>query len=365
MNKTTIYVDSNFDFKPLAEFSSTDYEVSITCSFSALTSLFNIIVFSHPNLKDPTFKILLLVSLVDFCYMTLVMYNGTVAAKCDQSPILCGEQGQIAGYMGILIVNNYFNSCLAIFNIMMEIYLSVNRLLLIQNITLIKDVTVRTVGPIFGSLALIYYLPSLFANRLDKTGKVYVYRNQTFVDYALVLTEFGSSPVGQWVTSAIQILRIVLVVLVIFPINIVSIFLFQKYLSRKMTMTHLTLRASVHPTQPSAIHTNNIVSQHGVSASTIDHSTSHEASRNVTLMLISVSFLYVIGTIPYMAVMIILFTNAPVNGEVLYYLILIAYFALLTFPGLKFFVYFLFNRLFRQQVSNYLRSLRNLFVRSE
>jgi hypothetical protein len=233
MNKTTIFVDSNFDFKSLTEFSTADLEVLIMASFSTLTSLFNIIVFSHPNLKDPTFKILLLVSIVDFCYMTLTLYDFSFTIKCKPSPILCGEQSQISAYMTSYVVNKYLTSCLAIFNIMMEIYLSVNRLLLIRNITLIKDVTVRTVGPIFGSLALIYYLPSLFANRLEKTGIVYVYRNQTFVDYALVLTEFGSSPVGQWVTSAIQILRIVLVVLVIFPINIVSIFLFQKYLIQK------------------------------------------------------------------------------------------------------------------------------------
>jgi hypothetical protein len=87
---------------------------------------------------------------------------------------LCGEKGQLSSYMSLIIVDDYLSSCLAIFNIMMEVYLSVNRLLLIKKVNLIKDVTVRTVGPICGSLALIYYLPSLFANQVDKTGKVCV-----------------------------------------------------------------------------------------------------------------------------------------------------------------------------------------------
>jgi predicted membrane-bound mannosyltransferase len=119
-----------------------------------------------------------------------------------------------------------------------------------------------------------------------------------------------SSLIGLWMTSSLAIVRIVLVVLVIFPINIISIFFFQKYFGNKERTqpARALVRQALSSSRP-----NDAISQRGASASNTEYSTAHEASRNVTSMLISVSFLYVIGTIPYMLVEIIFLINAPVN----------------------------------------------------
>jgi hypothetical protein len=66
-----IFVDQSFDPKALV--ANTVYNiVSIaTTAAMAIPTFISIAVFAHPKLKDPAFKILITVAIVDFSYMFL------------------------------------------------------------------------------------------------------------------------------------------------------------------------------------------------------------------------------------------------------------------------------------------------------
>ncbi len=87
-----------------------------------------------------------------------------------------------------------------------------------------------------------------------------------------------------------------------------------------------------------------------VSASNGGESAESKASRNVTFMLIMTSFLYVAGNVPFLV------------GNTAAYLKVSTYFSywftitlLNIYPGLKIFVYYLFNKQYRCVLNKYVK----------
>jgi hypothetical protein len=75
-------------------------------------------------------------------------------------------------------------------------------------------------------------------------------------------------------------------------------------------------------------------------------------------MLIVTSFLYIVGNLPYMLSTLLGMFNIHSDFQIgLLYLGLVCIY---SFPALKLFVYFYFNKLFRDQCLSYLRTLRRL-----
>jgi hypothetical protein len=90
-----------------------------------------------------------------------------------------------------------------------------------------------------------------------------------------------------------------------------------------------------------------------VNPTTVGKTSEREASKNITLMLIMTSFIFIIGTLPSRVYIIIglVYPSAPflgilrTTGSVSLYL----------FPGVKLLVFIAFNKLFRQQFMDYLK----------
>jgi hypothetical protein len=198
-----------------------------------IPTFISIVVFAHPNLKDPAFKILLTVAIVDFSYMCLLLLNRVMDMYCEPMPFMCGSNAQLFAFITDQLIMNYLTSCMAIYSILCEIFLTVQRMFLIKNKFLLKNVTVRTVGPIFGITSLIYYSPYWFAYDFVTTNKVYVYRNQTYLEWNLVANDFGNSDAGKWLLSALGIFRMLLVLVVLLVLNIVSAVVFRNHFSKR------------------------------------------------------------------------------------------------------------------------------------
>jgi hypothetical protein len=205
----------------------------VSTAAMTIPTFISIVVFAHPNLKDPAFKILLTVATVDFSYMCLLLLNRVMDMYCEPMPFMCGSNAQLFAFITDQLVNNYLTSSMAIYSILCEIFLTLQRTLLIKNNTLLKNVTVKTVGPIFGIVSLIYYSPYVFAYDFVTTNKVYEYRNQTYVEWNLVANDFGISAAGSWLLSALSIFRTILVLVVLLGLNIVSTVLFRNHFSKR------------------------------------------------------------------------------------------------------------------------------------
>jgi hypothetical protein len=120
-NSKFIYLDADFDLQPLRTPGQLDLLAIVMASFSALTNVINIAVFAHPNMKDPTFKYLLVIAIVDFSYMVINFGRG-YTISCEISPILCGESAQYHAASYNHFIMDYTTSCMAIFNIMSKFF---------------------------------------------------------------------------------------------------------------------------------------------------------------------------------------------------------------------------------------------------
>jgi hypothetical protein len=230
-------VNASFDPQTLAA-NSVFNMASVIISASVTVPIFiNIAVFAHPNLKDPAFKILLTVSIVDFVYMIMEFIHAYLDIYCGPKPFMCGSDGQLAALAFDQYIDNYLTSCMAVYSILSEIFLTTQRLFLLQHSNFLKDVKVKIICPIMAVISLIYYTPYFFAFDFVTTDNVYLYKNRTYVEWNLVLNEFGQSPVGSWLLSSLSILRLLLVSVVLLALNIVSVIAFRKYFSKKMHLT--------------------------------------------------------------------------------------------------------------------------------
>jgi hypothetical protein len=98
------------------------------------------------------------------------------------------------------------------------------------------------------------------------------------------------------------------------------------------------------------------------SSGTISSAERSAAENRVTVMLISIAFLYTIGTTPYM----LDYMLEKVYGYD--YTFLESFYSvgsccLYLLVGLKFFVYYFCNRLFREQINSYLNRLMCVFCK--
>jgi hypothetical protein len=78
-----------------------------------------------------------------------------------------------------------------------------------------------------------------------------------------------------------------------------------------------------------------------------------EASKNITLMLIITSFIYIMGTLPSRIgrIVLLFYPSAPYQGNFNIAAVLMLY----CFPGIKLIVFISFNKLFREQFLEYLK----------
>jgi hypothetical protein len=168
--------------------------------------------------------------ILDFLDVVMDMY-------CEPMPYMCGSNAQFAAFFIDQSLGNHITSSLALYSLLGEIFLTTQRLFLIREVKILKNVTVRTVGPILSSISFVFYLPYWFAYDFVTTGNVYVFKNQTYVERSLALNDFGNSMTGKWLLSTLSIFRILLVIVVLFAVNVVSVFSFRNYFSKKARLS--------------------------------------------------------------------------------------------------------------------------------
>ena len=104
------------------------------CIFGFVTNLLNIAVLLNPKMKDISFKYILATSLSDLLYLTLSGYS--FVELCSDCPLNNSYFTQIY----IIFIDSFFTSCLAIFCIFVDIFLS-----LILYLWLLRFVVSRSV----------------------------------------------------------------------------------------------------------------------------------------------------------------------------------------------------------------------------
>lgn len=304
------------------------------------TSILNIIVFLNPVLKDSTYRLLLITSIIELIYsFLLAMYYFIQEPFCI---FLCTSGNQFIRCLLIILVENYLTSCLFVMNILIELWQSLKRLFLISNKKSVEKITVPIAMIIICFVSCIFYAPVMFLKKI-------VYSNET-QHYKLENTEFGKTDFGRLIPFILSIIRLQLATTILIFLNIFTFFRFKKYFMRKSILND---RSSITTSS-------NFTLNYGTKSCTVKRKikirSSIKASKNITLMLISISVLFSIGTLP-LAMYYALSDYFQVKFEFKVIMFDFATFCLYLFIIIKLAIYYIFNKMYRKILKNYFKRL--------
>ena len=233
------YIGSNPSVKelfPVIELTPLEICMYGVMIFSIVTSVINVIVFSGDQLKDFTYKYLLVSSVCDIMYLSFGIFSLMFPKYCCESPFLCGGVNvQHFAIWSYRIFQDYLTSSIAIYNILSEVFLSLQRLLMLMSIEYLTNLTVYQVGPVMAIVALVYYLPVWSLSHIVNYSIVYA--NQSYDAVALNKTDFAYSQLGQLVRPILSSIRIILVMFLFSVLNIFTIILLRRMIVNKEDTT--------------------------------------------------------------------------------------------------------------------------------
>ncbi|RNA11347.1 hypothetical protein BpHYR1_006321 [Brachionus plicatilis] len=254
------------------------YFFSSIAILGTITSSMNFIVFYNQKFADQIYKYFLFTSANDFMYCFILSFYALVTCGtiCDKL-----RSKTFSAQFYLLFFGDYFTSSLALIGIIIEIFVSLQRLFLILNKNLMQNLKPTFVISIISGFCLIFYIPVLFVQEI-----VPVDNNK----FELVVSQFGSTYMGALIPSIISSVRLLLASCVLFLINIITLGYFKKFLNKKK-------KIKKHAQSISMLISLNIASN--VNGGCFVSEKKQEAKKSITLMVVLASLNYTIGTIPW------------------------------------------------------------------
>jgi hypothetical protein len=199
-------------------------------SLAFLTSLLSIKVLTSLRTSILVYKYIKLMSVADAFYTGALLVFRVLELLCAKSPAESCPSIQYAFLVSYIWISDYFTSCLAFFNILMEIFVQIQRMLIVMNRLSAVGLSSRgrLVSIFIFLVAFTIYTPYLFMKRVSvqsvKHGRV---------KYQLVLTEFGQSELSISIVNVINSARMFLIVVVLFVLNLITLVRFRMFLKRR------------------------------------------------------------------------------------------------------------------------------------
>jgi hypothetical protein len=220
--------------------------IKVTSIFCCLT---NIIVFSQKIMRKKTlFQYMLVMSVSDLIYSVSMIIIVPIAMGCswEKKNFQFENQADLQVchilYTLFIWVSDFLTSCLAFFNIILEIFVTCQRIRLISTGS-VKNQKRQKHRPLIVftlvfAVSLAIYSPVMFMNEV----KCEELRNETTgsvrKDYFYKKTAFGKSNEGLYIVESITALRVFLVIVVLTVVNIVAAVIYAAFYKRKRAMKH-------------------------------------------------------------------------------------------------------------------------------
>lgn len=191
---------------------------SIICLSGLVTVSINISIFSNRTLTDKSYTLLLTEAIADLIYLTCSLVWPIFNYAIDSNSIIAALYS--------IAIDNYLTSCLAVYSVLIELFLSIDRLLILSNRLMLVNVSLRHAIICIALISLLFYLPVLFLQRIELTGD-----NED--GSILVTTSFGQTDFGKIIPTLLTVVRLFLILVCLFSINIVTLVKFKRYVSKK------------------------------------------------------------------------------------------------------------------------------------
>lgn len=297
----------------------------------ATTSFINTILFLNLRLKDNVYKYYLISSIVDFSYMLIISFDVLLncGTPCD---LLNGNSLEKTIYT--IVFDDYLTSCLAIFNLIVELFVTIQRYLLISKHKTLQNQKPFRLMLLISVVSLVYYLPVLCLKKI-----IYSENN----GYKLVYTSLGDSKIGRIIPIFLSTIRFFIGSCLLLIINIFTVIKFKVYLREKNLIKAAEFSSN-----------GNLEAKRNM---TPKEKTEKKAKKNVTQMVIMIAFNYSFGTIPYAlyyGLNELLQTDNSFVDNALYVAGNIGIRLLIL---LKIIIFFKFNKVYRQKFRIYLKKI--------
>jgi len=195
------------------EFDSENYEtfglqlfILLTAWIGSISHIINIVVLLSPELKDKGYKFMLANSVNNMFYLLLcgiydffICRNG--CEKIDKPLLLI---------IYFIVIDEYLTSCMAVFNLFIQIFLSLQRIFLVLNKSAFQNISVVKFILILASISLIFYSPILTIQRIEPSQSNTTSNESSSKVYSIVRTDFGKTAFGECIPTVLSSFRIFL-----------------------------------------------------------------------------------------------------------------------------------------------------------
>jgi hypothetical protein len=178
-------------------------------------------------------QLLAVMAFVDSFYLIALFLMRMIEIACQGSPSEHCLSVHYEFYIAYIWISDYLTSCLAFFNILLEIFITLERLFTVSNhLPRMKNSTkVKIISLVILIISLCAYSPVLFMKRVelkpDQDPDVEIKQ------YKLAKTEFGESKAATVFLNCLNILRAVLYSFVLLALNLLVVFRFNRFLKRR------------------------------------------------------------------------------------------------------------------------------------
>ena len=204
---------------------------SVIFILGVFLNLICIIIFLNPKLKDSTYRFMLANSVAEFCYTIICAFD--IYLYCGRA---CEKNmATFEAQIYYIWFSEYFSSCMAVYCILIEIYISTKRYLLIVNKRILERFSNGLVIFVLGIISILYYVPILFIYKIESYEESE--NNQTKTFYTTVSNEFGQTDAGRIIPTILSTVRAILVVVVLLIINIISSIAFKRHMKKKAMLS--------------------------------------------------------------------------------------------------------------------------------
>nr|QVK45840.1 G protein-coupled receptor [Proales similis] len=292
------------------------------------------------RLEHEIFMFMKLISLVDLFYLIFMALS--FLPRCQP---WCRFSDDYLVQLYLLTIDYYLTSCMAIFNILIDLTISVQRFLIVSNVKVFEKLRFwRIVIPI-GLVSLVYYTPELFTKRIVQVQLSDTERgaNSTRIGFALEPNAFGETQASRLILSMLGIIRGPVSLVILLIVNAGTIIQFRSLLERKKRLRGGG--GASHSGQSTV--TTNQTTESALTESRARTKPSDSNTNSLTLMTVCMSIGYIILSTPYTIFYILSqFLSTQVVGMVIFEIISTT--LLFVYHGFHFFYYYVFNRRFRE-----------------
>jgi hypothetical protein len=193
--------------------------------------LVNLSVLLSKKLKDSMYTFLSIMAFIDTLYVLCTM--SLIWTQCPrEEPNECSPYLYLANLILFIAASEYLTSCMALFNILLEIFLTMQRIFLISNTRIYRNASVKKVCSILLLTSLAFYSPVLFIYNITSSYTKNANGSQE-ISFKRVRTEFGKTYYAKWTLIVLNSTRVALVMVVLLVLNVTAIVKFNVYFEQK------------------------------------------------------------------------------------------------------------------------------------